>query len=119
MSLHRTFLAAMLGFVAATLGCSSQPEPAQKPIAAKKEPQPTQFETGRSAFQKLYIAARNWSIDAKPIGIESRPRTEDKPDGTASVWSGQFAAPSKQSTRSFVWSGAEAQDAPEPGVSPG
>ncbi len=40
-------------------------------------------------------------------------------DGTASVWSGTFASQRMGQTRSFIWSGATGDDAPEPGITPG
>jgi hypothetical protein len=103
------------------LACSSTPE-AAKPVENKSAEKPAlqaEFLSGRSAFQRLYAAARNWAPDAQPIRMESRPRTGDKPDGTASVWAATFASPSKQQSRSFLWSGAVGDNAPEQGISPG
>ena len=108
----------------ACAGCQSKPpaEPsnAQSPAPPKKAaPAQPQFETGRTAFQKLYLGARNWAIDAQPIKMDSRPRAGDPVDGTASVWSGTFASARMGQTRSFIWSGATGEDAPEPGITPG
>jgi hypothetical protein len=107
----------------AITGCNSKPAPtpkteAQAAAAPKPEPQ-AQAETGRAAFQKLYIAARNWSPDSQPIKMESRPRSGEKVDGTATVWSGTFASPRMGQTRSFIWSGAVGENAPEQGITPG
>lgn len=110
------------------MGCSSsssksgekskQPENAS--TLAKSEPaKQAEYLTGRDAFQKLYIAARNWSPDSKPLSVESLPRKDDKRDGTASVWSARFASPQRGQVRSFMWSGAVGDGAPEPGIAPG
>jgi hypothetical protein len=115
-----TFLAAIIS------GCSSnQSKPAEKsnaekPSAAKAEtPKESERLTGREVFQKLYIAARNWSPDAQPLKMESNPRKDDKRDGRASVWSGSFASSQRGQIRSFLWSGATGEGAPEPGITPG
>jgi hypothetical protein len=113
--------------VALTLVCAgcqskpqSEPPQAQSPTPAKQtEPAQPQYESGRTAFQKLYLGARNWAPDAQPIKIESRPRAGDPHDGTASIWSGTFASPRMGQTRSFLWSGATGEDAPQPGITPG
>jgi len=114
-----------MAFAAALLiaGCSSeQPKPTSSsaPAEAKKKPAETEQRlAGREAFQKLYLAARNWSPDSRPIAIESRVRKGEKADGTAAIWSGMFASASKQSMRSYLWSGAVGEEAPEQGISPG
>jgi hypothetical protein len=103
-----------------SLACTSPREEARPATESPvEEAKPTEFRSGRSAFQTLYVAARNWSIDAQPIHIESRPRKEDQTDGKAAVWAGMFASPSKQATRSFLWSGSAEKEAPERGVTPG
>ncbi len=124
-----TALVASILLTAATLeivGCSSQPKaPAEKTATqekaanAPKPGKPTDFETGREAFQRIYATARNWAPDAQPVRFESRPRKEDKRDGTASVWSGTFASSARRQIRAYIWSGASADDAPEPGTYPG
>jgi hypothetical protein len=110
--------------IAIISGCSSdQNKPAEKtgkPTAAKTEaPKQSEHITGREAFQKLYIAARNWSPDAQPLKMESGARKDDRRDGTASVWSGSFASAQRGQIRSFLWSGATGEGAPEPGINPG
>lgn len=108
------------------MGCSSQPSnaPAQtsapgKATKATRPAKATDFETGREAFQKIYAMARTWAADAQPVRFESRPRKEDPRDGTGSVWSGTFASPARGQIRSYLWSGASADDAPEAGITPG
>jgi len=99
-------------------GCSSEPaKPAQE---EKPQPKPTEFETGRAAFQKTYIAARGWARDAQPFRLESQITADSKgKDGKADVWRASFASPTQRSVKPYVWSGTDATDAPARGVSPG
>src|SRR6266481_1628451 len=107
------------------VGCSSSepkgPAPnTSTPQAGKTEAkteEPEERETGRAAFQKVYSSARIWAPDAQPLAIESFPRKGDT-DGKASVWNAKFASVSKRSIRTFTWSGASGEDAPERGISP-
>ncbi|MFZ0284012.1 MAG: hypothetical protein WAL32_02175 [Terriglobales bacterium] len=99
-------------------GCSSEPaKPAQ---AEKPQPKPTEFETGRVAFQKLYVAAHGWARDAQGFQLQSQLTADSKgKDGKADVWRASFASPSQRSVKPYIWSGTDAQDAPARGVSPG
>src|ERR1700687_4439190 len=87
----KKLLMAMLALMMLT-GCSSPPStpaPVEKP-----QPKPAEFVTGRSAFQKLYIAARGWARDAQPYRIESMITDDSKgKDGKSAVWRGRFAPP--------------------------
>src|SRR5689334_17483793 len=95
-TMQKTIFASFLT-LALLAGCSSNPPqkqegaksstPAKAPAAKE-----AQYLTGREAFQKLYIAARNWSPDAQPLKMESSPRSDDKHDGTAAIWNGSFAS---------------------------
>lgn len=100
------------------IGCTSQPsQPAQ---SEKPQPKPAELETGRVAFQKMYIAARGWQRDAQPFRLQSETTADSKgKDGKSDVWRAWFASPAARSTKPFVWSGTDAQDAPPRGVSPG
>ena len=118
----RTIIAS-LAICLTFIGCSSNPQPTEKSQAAtpakreaKKE---AEYLTGRIAYQKLYLAARNWAPDAQPLRLESMPRSDDKRDGTASVWAGRFASEQRGLFRTFTWSGAVGEGAPEPGINPG
>src|SRR5712675_180645 len=100
-------------------GCSSKPNneaagpsDASKTAKASKPAMSTDFVTGREGFQKLYATARGWAPDAQPVHLESRHRKEDPKNGTASVWSGNFASPSMRQIRSFLWSGDSAPYSP-------
>lgn len=98
-------------------GCTSNTEkPAESQPAAKT----TEALTARSAFQKTYIAARGWNVDAKPYRIESTVTSDaNGHDGKAAIWRGSFASPSRRSEKTFTWSGSSADGAPEKGVNPG
>ena len=84
-----------------------------KPVAKE-----AQYDTGRTAFQRIYLSARLWAPDAKPFRLQSQ-FTADAPtaEGKAGLWRGSFASPSKRSMKLFVWSGLVGADAPEQGVS--
>jgi hypothetical protein len=99
-------------------GCTSQPtQPAQP---EKPQPKTPDFDTGRVAFQKMYIAARGWARDAQPFRLQSDITADSKgKDGKADVWRAWFASPSMRSTKPFIWSGTDASDAPPRGVNPG
>jgi hypothetical protein len=115
----KQLLMAMLALALLTVaGCSSQPAtpaPTEKP-----QPKAADLETGRYAFQKLYIAARGWERDAQPFRLESQPTADSKgKDGKSAVWRASFASPAGRGVKPYVWSGTDAQDAPSRGISPG
>jgi hypothetical protein len=94
---------------------SSKPAETGKPEAKGPE-----LITARSAFQKLYVAARGWNQDAKPYRIDSVPTSDGNGhDGKWAVWHGGFASPSRRSEKSYTWSGSAADGAPARGVNPG
>jgi hypothetical protein len=101
-----------------TAGCSSQPStPAQ---TEKPQPKAVELQTGRYAFQKLYIAAHGWARDAQPFRLESQLTADSKgKDGKSAVWRASFASPAGRGVKPYVWSGTDAQDAPARGISPG
>ena len=94
-------------------GGSNESHPPTKPVAKQAE-----YETGRTAFQKLYLSARGWAADVKPFRLQSQ-FTVDAPtnEGKSGLWRASFASPAKRSMKLFVWSGLVGPDAPEPGVS--
>ena len=105
------------------IGCSSNPPSGQQQKSAepaKPAADANKADTGRVAFQRLYVAARGWARDAMPVGLESQP-TKEFPgkDGKAGVWRGTFGSASRQAMKPFTWSGVNADDAPPPGISPG
>ncbi|MBZ5570767.1 MAG: hypothetical protein LAO09_02675 [Acidobacteriia bacterium] len=102
----------------AMAGCSSEPaKPAQ---SEKPKPKATDFETGRVAFQRLYVAAHGWAHDAQAFRLESQLTADSKgKEGKADVWRAAFASPTQRSVKPYVWSGTDASDAPSRGVTPG
>jgi hypothetical protein len=107
--------------LALVVSCSSEKKtattaPAQ-PVAKPAAKQP-QYETGRTAFQRMFLAARLWAPEVKPFRLQSQ-FTADAPttEGKAGLWRASFASPSKRAMKMFVWSGLVGPDAPEQGVS--
>ena len=103
------------------VSCSSENKPASTAStqpAAKPAAKEAQYDTGRTAFQRVYLSARMWSADAKPFRLQSQ-FTADAPtsEGKAGLWRASFASPSKRMMKLFVWSGLVGPDAPEQGVS--
>ena len=90
----------------------STPQPAAKPVVKE-----AQYDTGRTAFQRMYLSARLWAPDAKPFRLQSQ-FTADAPtaEGKSGLWRASFASPSKRMMKLFVWSGLVGPNAPEPGI---
>lgn len=98
--------------------CSSEPSKPAEP--AKPEVKPAELITARSAFQKLYVAARGWNQDAKPYRLESSVTTDGNGhDGKAAIWRASFGSAAMRSGKAYTWSGSAADGAPERGVNPG
>jgi hypothetical protein len=98
-------------------GCNSNTA-TQPP--AKAEPKAPEVLTARAAFQKVFIAARNYAADVKPFRIESTPSTDGNGhDGKSAIWRASFASVIQHGAKPFIWSGSNAPDAPSRGVSPG
>jgi hypothetical protein len=115
----KKLLMAVLALTIMTIaGCSSEPS---KPAATEKpQPKAAELQTGRYAFQKLYIAARGWQRDAQPFRLESQVTADSKGrDGKSAVWRATFASPATHGAKPYVWSGTDAADAPARGISPG
>jgi hypothetical protein len=111
------FAAAILVILALLAGCDSNTSKAPE---AKPGPKPPEQITGRAAFQKVFIAARNYAADVKPFRIESTPSTDGNgQDGKSAIWSASFASATQRGVKPFIWSGSNAPDAPSRGVSPG
>jgi len=116
---RRTALKTSLAFALFALltACSSDSD---KPAETKPEVKGPELITARSAFQKLYIAARGWNQDAKPYRIESTATSDGNgQDGKWAVWRASFASPNARSEKSYTWSGSAANGAPDRGVNPG
>ncbi|HVI11132.1 MAG TPA: hypothetical protein VND65_22820 [Candidatus Binatia bacterium] len=107
----------IFGLLVFLAGCDSS---SQKPSETKPEAKPTELLTGRAAFQKTFIAARNYAADVKPFRIESSLTTDGNGhDGKSAVWRISFASAMQHGVKPFIWSGSTAPDAPSRGVSPG
>ncbi len=107
-------LALVLTFAACDSGSN---KPAEN---AKPEQKGPEMITARSAFQKVYVAARGWNQDAKPYRLASSVTSDgDGHDGKWAVWRGSFASPSARSAKSYTWSGSNADGAPSRGINPG
>jgi hypothetical protein len=118
MRLRNAFLCLTLCFL---VSCSSEKK-ATTESAAQPAPKPAakeaQYDTGRTAFQRMYLSARLWATDAKPFRLQSQ-FTPDAPtaEGKAGLWRASFASPSKKMMKLFVWSGLVGPNAPEQGIS--
>ncbi len=103
-----------------TLALASCDSNSSKPAETKPEPKPVELLTGRAAFQKVFIAARNYAADVKPFRIQSTPSTDGNGrDGKSAIWTASFASAMQHGVKPFIWSGSNAPDAPSRGVSPG
>jgi hypothetical protein len=104
-------------FIAVLSACDSNTAKAPQ---AKPEPKAPELLTARAAFQKVFIAARNYAADGKPFRIESTPSTDSNGhDGKSAIWRASFASARQHGVKPFIWSGTDASDAPSRGVSPG
>ena len=109
-------ITAGLILLALLAGCSSEPEkPAEQ---AKPEVKGPELLTGRSGFQKVFVAARGWNRDAQPYRVESITTTDvNGRDGKWAVWRAGFASATQRVARTYTWSGSTADGAPSRGVS--
>jgi len=106
-----------IAILALLAGCNSS---TTNTPAAKPEVKPPELLTGRAAFYKTFIAARNYAADAKPFRIESTPSSESNgQDGKSTIWRISYASATQRGVKPFFWSGSNAPDAPSRGVSPG
>ncbi len=116
-ALAAAFAAALLMILALLAGCSSN-SPQTPP--AKPETKAPELLTGRAAFYKVFISARNYAADVKPFRIESTPSPDGNGlDGKSAIWRSSFASATQKGVKPFFWSGSNAPDAPSRGVSPG
>ena len=109
-------MVAGLTLLALLAACSSEPEkPAEQ---AKPEVKGPELLTGRSGFQKVYVAARGWNQDARPYRIESMATSDGNGrDGKLAVWRAGFASAAQRVARTYTWSGSTADGAPSRGIS--
>jgi hypothetical protein len=115
--LSRALFICAFTFILVATACNSNPPSTPE---AKPEPKPPELLTARAAFQKLFIAARNYAPDVKPFRIESTSTTDaNGHDGKSAIWKASFASAVQHGAKPFIWSGSNAPDAPSRGVSPG
>ena len=108
-------LAAVLAMILALAGCNSNTPATPQ---AKPEPKAPELLTGRAAFYKTFIAARNYAADVKPFRIESILSIDGNGhDGKSAIWRASFASANQHGAKPFFWSGSNAPDAPSRGVS--
>jgi len=122
MRLNATALFLTAALAGLIVGCSSSPKTpsGETKKAETPAPKPPELDTGRVAFQRLYIAARSWAPDSRPFRLESEPTKEATgTDGKAGVWRGSFASLARRSVKPFLWSGITSDNAPARGVTPG
>jgi hypothetical protein len=120
--LEATLRGSMLAICAVLMlllaGCTSETKKPEEP--AKPEKKGPELITARSAFQKVYIAARGWNADARPYRLASIATSDGNGhDGKWAVWVGSFASPAAQRAKSYTWSGSTAEGAPSAGINPG
>jgi len=91
----------------------TESQPADRAAAPQAE-----YETGRTALQKMYISARGWAGDVKLFRLQSQftPMAPTN-EGKAGLWRASFGSPSKRMMKLFVWSGLVGPDTPEQGIS--
>ncbi len=114
-STRRSFLTIPASIALVLTGCSSEPAQAIKPVAAEP-PKPL---TGRSAFYKMFPAARQWASDAQGIQLLSIHLQEVQgPPGTAGAWQAIFVSASQHQSKTFQWSAIDAPGNIKQGVFP-
>jgi hypothetical protein len=100
------------------LSCSSNPPSGNQQSAAKPAPKQAAYETGREAFQKMYLSAHNWAPDAQPFRLQSQYSAgAPVSEGKAGLWRASFGSQGRRMMKMFMWSGLVGPDAPEPGIS--
>ena len=118
-ALARTYacVSAVLMLLLLLSACSDDAKPA---ATTKPEVKGPELLTARSAFQKVYVAARGWNQDAKPYRLEATVTNDGNgQDGKWAMWRGSFASAAQRSEKSYTWSGSAADGAPPRGVNPG
>ncbi len=110
-------MVAVLFLLALMTACSESSKPSEP---AKPEVKGPELLTARSAFQKLFVAARGWNQDSRPYRIEAVATSDGNGhDGKWAVWRGGFASASQRSAKTYTWSGSAADGAPARGINPG
>ncbi len=104
--------------LAALIGCQSGEQSTNTQGSTVKASKPSEFETGRLAFQKLYPTARMWAADARPFRLSSQPNKEARgKEGTSAIWRCGFASAARGTIKLYMWSGTNDPDGPARGIS--
>jgi hypothetical protein len=115
------FALVLISLAILTAGCSStgdKPQESQTPAASAQPSTEPVLYTGQGAINRMLGLALKWSPDAQPARVESVLTTETTgQNGTATVWRGFFASPSRRAVTTIVCSGSRRPDAPPFGVS--
>jgi hypothetical protein len=113
-----SLLAALIVAASLMIACSSSQPGHQAEQKAQPALKPTETQTGREAFQRLYVAARAWAGDIKPFRVQSEPTSDaNGQGGKAAIWRASFASPSRRSIKTYLWSGTG--DSASRGMTPG
>lgn len=97
--------------------CSSNPPASSSSAKSKPAAKQAEYETGREAFQKMYLSAHSWAPDAQPFRLQSQYSAGAPVSaGKAGLWRASFASPSRRMMKIFMWSGLVGPDAPQPGI---
>ena len=111
-----TLRAAVCAAVLLLAGCTTEPAKPAKPVAVE----PPKAITGRSAFYKMFPAARQWASDAQGIQLRSINLPEVLgPAGTAGAWQATFVSAAQHQSKTFTWSAVDAPGNLKQGVFPG
>src|SRR5579863_6526097 len=100
------------------LSCSSNaPSGGSSQPSAKSAPKQAEYQTGREAFQKMYLAAHSWAPDVQPFRLQSQ-YSAGAPvnEGKAGLWRASFGSQGKRMMKMFMWSGLVGANAPEQGI---
>ncbi|HTD22812.1 MAG TPA: hypothetical protein VK738_09175, partial [Terriglobales bacterium] len=105
MKLLKLGLVVIVVVVAALTGCSSKKTAGTQGPVPSPTPKPTVTETGRIAFQNMYIQAHLWAPDAQGYLEESQPTMEVTGiDGKSAVWSARFGSRTRGAAKAYAWS---------------
>ena len=105
LSIHHALGASTVIAILLLAGCASEPPKPVKPIPSE----PPKAITGRSAFYKMFPAARQWATDAQGLQMNSIYLQEvPGPPGTAGAWQAIFASAAKHKMKTFTWSAIDA-----------
>ncbi len=118
MKMRTYLMLAVLALLALLTACTSQPSSTGP--AAKPAPKPAEANSGREAMQRLYVQARGWTPDAKPVRLESTATSDATGQGgKAAVWRAYFASEARRAIKWYLWSGSAAEGAPDRGLTAG